>query len=104
MENLLKEMMLKSEQLASHSNMEWDFLRQLGLKRETSFLDQHIQRLKNGWEKLMKNPFPQIDFQIIIEEIINKNKFKDRICAVKIIAGKGERDLPPYDDIFFGFS
>ncbi len=52
----------------------------------------------------MKNPFPQIDFQIIIEEIINKNKFKDRICAVKIIAGKGERDLPPYDDIFFGFS
>lgn len=64
------------------------------------FLDEHLQRLKNGWKKLLHLPFPKIDFHLIIKELISKNALRQKVSAVKIIAGKGTTNTPPYDYVF----
>ncbi len=61
------------------------------------FLDMHINRLEKGWHTLFDVPMPDIDFKIIIEELLKRNKLMDKLVAIKIIAALGDRNYPPYD-------
>ncbi len=69
-------------------------------KENILFLDEHLKRLESGWKELIDLPFPKIDFHLIIEELISKNALKKKVSAVKIIAGKGTTNTPPYDYVF----
>ena len=63
------------------------------------FLDEHISRLKKSWEELIPIPLPHLSWDLIISELLEKNKIKDKLVAAKIIAGMGKQTLPPYDPV-----
>ena len=63
------------------------------------FLEEHINRLKTSWNRIMPIEFPNLSWEEIISEVIKRNGLEDQLVAVKIITGMGSRDIPPYDPI-----
>lgn len=61
------------------------------------FMKEHINRLENSWKELFDLPFPKLSFEQIIMELIHKNNLENKMAAVKILLGLGERFSPPYD-------
>jgi len=54
------------------------------------FLDDHVQRFYRAWEALFDSPTPDLTWDVIIHQVIEKNKLKDQTATVKIMATFGE--------------
>ncbi len=58
------------------------------------FLTEHIDRFYKTWELLFKQKKPDLTWEDIITQVIGKNRLTDRTAAVKILATKGQADVP----------
>jgi len=60
-------------------------------------LGRHIQRLHRGWQALSPNPFPELDWDTIVQNVLRANGLEHSTASVKIILSSGSRAEPPYD-------
>ena len=67
-------------------------------KGKPLYIDEHIARFNNTWEKLFKSRPPDLTWGSIIDGVIAKNRLTDKIAAVKILATRGSREEPPFNN------
>ncbi|MBL0699558.1 MAG: aminotransferase class IV, partial [Desulfosarcina sp.] len=67
-------------------------------KGKSLYLDEHIARFNNTWENLFENRPPDLTWNSIINEVISKNRLTDKTAAVKILATRGDRETPPFNN------
>jgi para-aminobenzoate synthetase component 1 len=58
-------------------------------------LDAHIDRFYKTWSYLYKENPPDLDWDEIIDQVINQNSLNNETAAAKIIATRGDREAPP---------
>lgn len=66
-------------------------------KGEALYLDQHIARFNDAWKNLFESKPPDLTWDTIINEVIMKNGLGDKVTAVKILATRGSREVPPFN-------
>lgn len=54
-------------------------------------LPEHIRRLETSWKSVFGGFFPDICWKSIIIQLISKNGFEQKTCAVKLLAAKDDR-------------
>jgi para-aminobenzoate synthetase component 1 len=59
-------------------------------------LAKHLMRFKQSWKRLYKSAFPNLSWEVIISEVLNKNDLTSETAAVKIMTAWAESDCPPY--------
>ena len=70
-----------------------------GEKGKPLHLSAHIARFNNAWKQLFKTKHPDISWNNVIEQVMEKNCFNNIITVIKIIASKGsETSVSPIDD------
>ena len=57
---------------------------------EPVFLDDHVRRFYRAWEALFDTPKPDLTWNTIIRQVIEKNSLAKQTAAVKIMATFGE--------------
>lgn len=62
-------------------------------------LFDHLDRFCRTWEQLWKIPPPDVTWKAVVHELLHRNRLDDKIAAVKIMAIKGDRNIPPMDTI-----
>jgi para-aminobenzoate synthetase component 1 len=60
-------------------------------------LSRHIQRLCQSWQALSQIPFPELDWETVVQLLLRTNGLESSTAAVKIILSTGSRGAPPYD-------
>ncbi|MBC2717494.1 MAG: aminodeoxychorismate synthase component I [Desulfobacteraceae bacterium] len=60
------------------------------------FLDDHIHRFYRAWDALFETPMPDLTWDVIIRQVIDKNKLEKQTAAVKIMATFGDRMEAPH--------
>ncbi|MBN2060857.1 MAG: aminodeoxychorismate synthase component I [Deltaproteobacteria bacterium] len=65
---------------------------------EPGYLTKHIERFEYTWKCLFFRDPPDITWKDVISQVINMNHLESEVSAVKIMAAKGKREKPPYDD------
>ena len=60
-------------------------------------LGDHLGRFRKTWQALMPGPPPDLSWAEIIGQVIAANGMKKQCAAVKILATRGSRKLPPWD-------
>jgi len=68
-------------------------------KGKPLYLDEHIARFNNTWRNLFENRPPDLTWDSIINEVIAKNRLTDKTAAIKILATRGNREEPPFNNI-----
>nr|MDA3897942.1 aminodeoxychorismate synthase component I [Desulfobacteraceae bacterium] len=63
---------------------------------EPQFLENHIQRFYRAWDVLFKTPVPDLTWDVIIRQVIEKNSLEKETAAVKIMATFGEPTVLPH--------
>lgn len=58
------------------------------------FLKEHIDRFYKTWALLFNQKKPDLTWEDIITQVIEKNRLTDQTAAVKILATKGQADVP----------
>ena len=58
------------------------------------FLIEHLKRLRQSWEQLLDNPWPDLDWETIIDQVIRANRLEGQTSAVKLLAANGKEDPP----------
>jgi para-aminobenzoate synthetase component 1 len=66
---------------------------------QPQYLKEHLERFYKTWTQLFDEPLPDPSWEEIISQVICKNHLQDKVAAVKIIAAKGDRENPPYNNI-----
>ena len=61
------------------------------------YLDAHVQRFVRTWKEFFTGEPPDLSWDEIIEQVLDANALKNTVAAVKIMAAKGDRDIPPYN-------
>ncbi len=69
-------------------------------KGNPKYLDEHIQRFNDATEQLFFQDPPDLTWNEVIDQVISRNGLKNQIAAVKIIATKGDRETPPFNNIY----
>jgi len=64
-----------------------------GVPRE---LPAHLARFNNTWRVLFGDPLPDVTWDRIIDQVLDRNSLRDATAAVKIIATRGDREEPPF--------
>jgi len=59
------------------------------------YLTEHMTRFHKAWDALFQTPRPDVTWEEIIRQVIDANRLKDAVAAVKITATWGDRDTPP---------
>jgi len=67
-------------------------------KGKAKFLNEHTERFNRAWKQLFFQPPPDLSWDKIIEQVITRNGLRERTASVKIIATKGDRDDPPFNN------
>ncbi len=62
-----------------------------------AFLPEHLRRFHTAWARLFETPLPDVRWENVIGQVIEKNGLSEKTAAVKIIATRGSRTRPPYD-------
>lgn len=62
------------------------------------FLKEHMARFNRAWRNLFPGEAPDLSWEKIVHQVIEKNGLAEKIAAVKIIAAKGDREQPPLND------
>jgi para-aminobenzoate synthetase component I len=60
-------------------------------------LSAHIQRFNQTWQYLFEGPVPDITWDKVIAQVVERNRLEHKTAAVKLIAARGTRDIRPYD-------
>ncbi len=60
-------------------------------------LSAHLQRFNRTWQQLFPSPLPDLTWDIILGEVVQRNGLADSISAVKIIATRGTSAQAPWD-------
>ena len=60
------------------------------------YLPEHLDRFEKTWQQLFPGEPPDLTWAEIISQVIEKNGLDGQVAAVKIIAARGDRALPPY--------
>ncbi len=63
-------------------------------RKKIDYLEDHIQRFYAAWDALFQTPRPDLMWEDIIRQVIERNQLDDVTAAVKIIATYGEPDVP----------
>jgi len=58
-------------------------------------LKAHIVRFNHAWRELFLTQPPDLTWEVIIEQVISKNRLQHGTAAVKIMAAKGDHDKRP---------
>jgi para-aminobenzoate synthetase component 1 len=58
-------------------------------------LAAHITRFNHAWRKLFATDPPDLTWDVVIEQIVSKNRLQHHTAAVKIMAAKGRHDKRP---------
>ncbi|MFO7839402.1 MAG: aminodeoxychorismate synthase component I [Desulfosalsimonadaceae bacterium] len=66
-----------------------------------AYLDAHIERFYRCWNHLFQTPLPDVDWGAVISRLIEKNCLSGETAAVKLMATRGSRNVPPYDHNLF---
>jgi para-aminobenzoate synthetase component 1 len=53
-------------------------------------LASHLARFRRAWDTCFETPFPDVTWQDVIEQVIDKSELKDKIAAVKLLAAAGK--------------
>jgi len=67
-------------------------------KGKPLYLDEHIARFNNTWGNLFDSRPPDLTWDSIINEVIAKNRLTDKTAAIKILATRGNRETPPFNN------
>ncbi len=67
-------------------------------KGEPKFLEEHIGRFNQTWKQLFSQEPPDLSWDEIIQQVISLNGLKGHTAAAKIIATRGDRDEPPFNN------
>ncbi|SPD75151.1 PabB [uncultured Desulfobacterium sp.] len=62
------------------------------------YLDRHIERFNRAWRGLFFSNPPDLTWDVIIDQVIEANHLNGKTAAVKIMATRGDRDLPPFNN------
>ncbi len=60
-------------------------------KGEPIRLDAHLQRMNRAWRLLFGGLPPDITWEHVIKLLIRENNFKEKVCAVKLVASRDEQ-------------
>jgi para-aminobenzoate synthetase component 1 len=60
-------------------------------------LNAHVDRFNHTWEHLFVENPPDLTWDEIINQVIIQNRLSDQTAAVKMIATKGDREIPPFN-------
>jgi para-aminobenzoate synthetase component 1 len=63
-----------------------------------SFLDEHMERFNRAWKGLFFNDPPDLTWDVIIDQVITSNGLNGKTAAIKIMATKGDRETPPFNN------
>ncbi|MEF8822975.1 MAG: aminodeoxychorismate synthase component I [Desulfohalobiaceae bacterium] len=63
------------------------------------FLEDHVRRLRSSWRELFPTAAPDPDWQEVLRQVLCANGLEQGPAMVKIVAARGERTAPPYDDV-----
>ncbi len=61
------------------------------------YLKEHMGRFNRAWEELFRTEVPDLTWDEIVRQVIDRNGLQDRVAALKIIASRGSRERPPSD-------
>ncbi|MBW1912814.1 MAG: bifunctional anthranilate synthase component I family protein/aminotransferase class IV, partial [Deltaproteobacteria bacterium] len=62
-------------------------------------LKEHLERFNNTWKELFERPVPDLSWEEIAGQVLTHNHLDTGTAAVKIMAAKGDRDIPPFNDM-----
>jgi para-aminobenzoate synthetase component 1 len=62
------------------------------------FLREHVHRLQRSWRELFPTAAPDPDWREVILQVLRANGLERGSALIKIIAARGERSSPPFDD------
>jgi para-aminobenzoate synthetase component 1 len=60
-------------------------------------LEAHIARFNRAWTDLFPGAPPDLTWDRIIARVVDRNRLDSKAAAVKIIAARGDRELPPWN-------
>ncbi|MGE0082842.1 MAG: aminodeoxychorismate synthase component I [Desulfococcaceae bacterium] len=61
------------------------------------YLDEHMQRFVRTWKEFLPGEPPDLSWDEIIRQVLEASGLENTVAAVKIIAAKGDRNIPPYN-------
>lgn len=62
-----------------------------------ALLSDHLRRFELTWQALMPLPFPDVTWADIVDQVVAANQLQSQCAAVKILATRGSRTVPPWD-------
>ena len=60
-------------------------------------LGAHLKRFETTWRNFFSDPPPDLSWDSIMARVLSANGLNNTTAALKLMATKGTRDLPPYD-------
>ncbi len=61
-------------------------------------LAAHVQRFETTWKHLFSGAPPDLTWDELIRQVLVQNHLENTTAAVKIIAAKGTREIPPFNN------
>jgi len=61
------------------------------------YLPEHVARFNRAWAHLFPGDAPDLSWDVIIRQVIDKNRLGNQVAAVKMLALMGSRTHPPFD-------
>ena len=68
-------------------------------KGNPKYLKAHVNRFKKTWKHLFAEKPPDLTWDEIINQVIVKNKLVNKTAAVKMVATRGDREAPPFNNV-----
>ncbi|MFH0724763.1 MAG: aminodeoxychorismate synthase component I [Pseudomonadota bacterium] len=66
-------------------------------KGHPRLLQLHLDRFERTWSRLFETSPPDLSWADIIARVLHRNGLTETIAAVKILATRGDREMPPYN-------
>ena len=73
-------------------------------KRDPKYLKAHIDRFYQTWKELFSEKPPDLTWDEIINQVIEQNSLVNETAAVKIVATRGDREIPPFNHSLVAFA
>jgi len=67
---------------------------------EPKYLKEHIERFYQAWKHIFFQEPPDLTWDDIIAQVLSHNILQGETAAVKIIATRGDRENPPFNNTF----
>jgi para-aminobenzoate synthetase component 1 len=56
-----------------------------------TYLTEHLDRLRTGWQQLFTSPFPELSWNVLIKQLWRANRLEEQSAAVKILVSSAAR-------------